>query len=257
MSARLHLQSLAGLGVFLLLAAGSLPSEEEMAASRAEKEATWALAKAQLAQVHASVSAVDIGAMSAVPCDAEAMGANLPPELIKREYGTVDLNHAELSFLARFASDDPAAFTKDRGPFYWLTDGVLFTRLDDLKSDGTQPAESDWERVVTEMQEKRYLVVFVVDEAAPNVEPVVRSEDDVDWGELHAAAFVVDLETADIACQGRFHATNGDEIEWVDGAVLTDGSAIEALESDFEDQVNAAVGPLVAKPLGLDVNVWR
>jgi hypothetical protein len=195
--------------------------------------------------------------MEARSCDSEALGAKLSPKLVDQEYGTVELSHATLDFLARFGSDDPAAFTADKSDFYWLTDMVTFTRMDELSADGSKPKESSWKWALEEMWERQYLVVFVVDQGAGNIAPVVHDEDDIDWGELTATAFVVELETAEIHCQGRFQAENSEEIEWVEGAVFSDGSAGEALRNDFADNVNDAVSPLVSKPLALDIGYWN
>ncbi|MFH1469680.1 MAG: hypothetical protein ABIO70_35165 [Pseudomonadota bacterium] len=254
---RRQIFSVVSFGALLTLAFGSMPSEEEMAKDKAEKEALWQERKAQLAAVHGAVAAVDLRNVSAEACDVPTLAARIDEQVIKKEYGKVDLPHAQLSFLARFASDDPAAFTKEKGDFYWLTDMVFFTRFDDLKSDGTQPAESDWKWAIDELWEKRFMVVFVPDPGAQNVSPVARTEDDITWGELTAYAFLVGLDDATIHCQGRFTAESSDEIEWEEGAILSDGSAGEALHNDFARNVEQAVAPLVGKPLGIDISWWR
>ncbi len=256
MPSRSLLSTLA-LGAFLGLAFGSMPSEEELAVATAEKEAKWAERKQRLGAAYQAVASVRLDGLDVELCDSESMGAKIDARVIDDSYGTVELEHASLDFMARFASPDPSDFTTDRDRFYWLTSMVMFSRFDDLAADGLQPAESDWERVIDELWEQRYLVVFAVDETAPNVAPAVLDNGDGIAGFLQAAAFVVELETAEVHCQGLFQAQTSEEVTWREGAVLTDGSFADALESDFAGSVTAAVSPLMAKPLGIEVRWWR
>ncbi len=234
------------------LASVSVPTAEERKQKHSAQAAHWPEHKARFAAVHEVVAGVDLAATENQMCDPAVLDAAITDPELARTLRLKGLPHMELGFLSRFASDEPAAFTGAKPAFYWLTEEALFDRFDRLTVDATQPQGNGWLRVSNEAWHRRFMLVFEIDDRVANTPPTVHDGSKFTGGALQLGAFLVDLQTTTILCQGNFEAHSSEHISWHDG----DGAMAEALRDDFANQLGAALVPMVGHERWIRLEWW-
>ena len=122
-------EGLVGRGLFIQLATGSMPSEEEMA--EAEDQAFWTEKKGH---VRWRSQRRGLGGPRLDEGQILTPTPSAPSARPSLWTAPSRLGHATLDFLVRLRR--PAALTADKHDFYRVTDMVTFTRMDELPADG-------------------------------------------------------------------------------------------------------------------------
>jgi hypothetical protein len=250
--------TLAVIASFSTLAVGTAKeSEEDRAAREAREQAAMQGMDeymARMAQVAAAVRAAAEAGPTEQACDAAAMLASAE----EKPNNHLQLRTVYSPFLNRFGSTDAAVWTDLGGDFTFLTDSIYRGHFGELPSSRQEYARNDTATRIAEtfLRERYLLVVHPVGEHSV---PRWTSDEAFDPGYFDGWVFVVDQTDGAITCQWPISVTSSAEVEWTEGSRgvgrLLDETREEALQSDFEDNFEAALERKAPSPSSITTSL--
>jgi len=246
---RVHLASLGGAALLCALALGSKkPTDAEMAKEKADARKDYDDYVTKVGAAYTALAALDKRSLPEKRCNVAAIVAKVPA-VEKTPEGTLGgVQRVYSGFLARFAKpNDKAAWTKDAGPWAFVTDSGYSGHFESHVDARTPYSVRDTSRRIhDEFVPRRYMIVIWPTNEAENHAPVVNpKEDGYVGGNFDGWLFFYDVVGGAVECQGRMTVASSDTVTARTGGRgigrLANKDLKTAVKDDFEDAFEAAM----------------